>query len=251
MQTTTRPNRPMVDLRVSEVLVPLHAPVALAPQVPLGTPAPPARLDVLDRRGHHAKRALDIVVSVIGLFVLAPLMLILAIAVKRSSPGPVLFRQQRVGQNGREFDVLKFRSMRTGAHADLIRDPVAHRRYQENGFKLDADDPRITSVGRFIRATSLDELPQLINVLRGEMSLVGIRPLLADEVELRSHYDQACYRALKPGMTGLWQVSGRSSVGDTDRHALDREYIERWSLEADLRVLVRTPIAVLRTADTR
>jgi lipopolysaccharide/colanic/teichoic acid biosynthesis glycosyltransferase len=251
MQTTTRPHRPLVDLRVADVLVPSHVPVALAPQVPLGIPKAPVRLDVLDRPGHQTKRALDIALSLIGLIVLAPLLLILAIAVKRSSPGPVLFRQQRVGQKGREFDVLKFRSMRTGAHADLIRDPIAHRRYQENGFKLDADDPRITRVGRFIRATSLDELPQLINVLRGEMSLVGIRPLLADEVELRSHYDQACYRALKPGMTGLWQVSGRSSVVDCDRHALDREYIESWSLEADLRVLLRTPIAVLRTADSR
>ena len=149
-------------------------------------------------------------------------MLLLAIAVKRSSPGPVFFRQERIGQNGRPFSVLKFRSMRTGAHADLVRDPIAHRRYQENGFKLDADDPRITPIGRFIRATSLDELPQLINVLAGEMSLVGIRPLLAEEVDLRSDYDRACYQAMKPGMTGLWQVSGRSSVGNCDRH-VDRD----------------------------
>lgn len=251
MQTITRPPRQLVDLRVSETLVPAHRSVALAPQVPLGIPTTPVRLDVLDRPGHHVKRALDITISLMALIVLLPVMLLLAIAVKRSSPGPVFFRQERIGQNGRPFSVLKFRSMRTGAHADLVRDPIAHRRYQENGFKLDADDPRITRIGRFIRATSLDELPQLINVLAGEMSLVGIRPLLAEEVDLRSDYDRACYQAMKPGMTGLWQVSGRSSVGNCDRHALDRTYIETWSLRADLRVLLRTPIAVLRTDNAR
>ena len=251
MQTMTSPSRPLVDSRVSEALGQPLRTVALAPQEPLGVPTPLLRLDVLERPGHAAKRALDITISLIALIILAPVMVILAIAVKRTSPGPVLFRQERVGQNGQPFDVLKFRSMHSGAHAELVRNPIDHRRYQENGFKLDADDPRITRVGRFIRTTSLDELPQLVNVLRGEMSLVGIRPLLTDELALRSDYDQACYRALKPGMTGLWQVSGRSSVGRTDRHALDRDYIETWTLEADLRVLLRTPIAVLRTGDSR
>jgi lipopolysaccharide/colanic/teichoic acid biosynthesis glycosyltransferase len=241
----------MVDARVSDALVgPRHA-VALAPHVPLGLPTPTLRPDVLDRPGHEAKRLLDLTVSLLALIILTPVMLLVAIAVKLNSPGPVFFRQERVGQNARTFTLVKFRSMSHGTHDDLVRDAGAHRRYQENGFKLDADDPSITRVGRFIRATSLDELPQLFNVFAGEMSLVGIRPVVADQLTLRPEYDQACYRAMKPGMTGLWQVSGRSSVEHGDRAALDREYIETWSVEADLRVLVRTPIAVLRIGDTR
>jgi len=251
MQTITRPHRQYVDARVSETMLPPRPAVALVPQVPLGVPTASPRPDVVDRPGHRAKRVLDITISLLALIILAPVMLAVAIAVKLNSPGPALFRQERVGQNGRTFSLAKFRSMRHGADADLVRDAGAHRRYQENGFKLAADDPSITRVGRFIRATSLDELPQLLNVLAGEMSLVGIRPVVADQLALRPAYDQACYRALKPGMTGLWQVSGRSSVEHGDRAALDREYIETWSVEADLRVLVRTPIAVLRIGDSR
>lgn len=194
---------------------------------------------------------LDLTVSLLALIILAPVMLLVAIAVKLNSPGPVVFRQERVGQNGRTFTLVKFRSMSHGTHDDLVRDAGAHRRYQENGFKLDTDDPMITRVGRFIRATSLDELPQLFNVLAGEMSIVGIRPMVADQVALRSEYDQAIYRAMPPGMTGLWQVSGRSSLDDVDRHTLDRDYVESWSVANDLKLLVRTPIAVLRIGDTR
>jgi lipopolysaccharide/colanic/teichoic acid biosynthesis glycosyltransferase len=255
MQTMTRPDRPLVDSRVdSRVSEALTCPlpgIGLAPHVPLGIPVPTPRPDVLDRPGHRAKRLLDITISLLALIILAPVMLLVALAVRLGSPGPALFRQDRVGQNGRTFSMVKFRSMCHGADAELVRDAGAHRRYQENGFKLDADDPSITRVGRFIRATSLDELPQLLNVLAGEMSLVGIRPVVAEQLALRPAYDQACYRAMKPGMTGLWQVSGRSSVENCDRSALDREYIETWSVEADLKVLLRTPIAVLRIGDTR
>ncbi len=250
MRTMTSDQR-LVQQRAS---VPLRhpSPVVGLDLAPLpGIPTPVARLDVVDRPGQVAKRVLDVTMSVAALIIFAPLMVILAIAVKRSGPGPVLFRQERIGQSGRPFHVLKFRSMCDGADIDLTKDAVAHRRYQENGFKLDAHDPRITRVGRVIRAASLDELPQLFNVLKGDMSLVGIRPLLAEELALRSDYDQACYLAMKPGMTGLWQVSGRSSVESRDRHALDRDYIESWSIGADLKLLLRTPIAVVRVGDSR
>lgn len=248
MQTITRPHRPPVAARAPETSLPTTVPIGRP--TPLGVPSA-LRPDVLDRPGHRAKRVLDIAITLLALIILGPLMVLVAIVVKLSSPGPVFFRQERVGRNGQAFCLVKFRSMRHGAHADLVRDAAAHRRYQENGFKVHADDPMITSVGRFIRATSLDELPQLFNVLGGDMSIVGIRPVVADQLALRSDYDQACYRAMRPGMTGLWQVSGRSSLGDSDRHALDREYVESWSVANDLHVLLRTPIAVFRIADTR
>lgn len=251
MQTMTRPVRLVVDTPASTTSdsLPRRANVQLGP-LP-GSPVSLPRLDVLERPGHVAKRVLDVTISLLALVLLAPLMLMLAIAVKLSSPGPVLFRHERVGREGKLFSVVKFRSMTVGASTDIMLDAVAHRRYQENNFKMDADDPRITRVGRFIRATSIDELPQLFNVLRGDMSLVGIRPLLDEEVKLRARYDQACYLAMRPGMTGLWQVSGRSSIVHEHRHTLDRNYVESWSIWSDLRLLLLTPVAVLRFGDTR
>ena len=208
-------------------------------------------IEIDDAAGHAAKRLLDIVISLVALILLAPVMLLVALAVRLNSPGPVLFVQERVGEGGHIFRMLKFRSMQTGTDTIVTTDELERRRYAKNDFKLAADDPRITSVGRFIRLTSLDELPQLVNVLKGDMSIVGIRPIVADQLATRSAYDQACYRAMKPGMTGLWQVSGRSSVTSHDRDALDRRYVETWSVLNDLKVLVRTPVAVLNTANTR
>ena len=124
-------------------------------------------------------RVLDVIGAVLLLLVFSPVLAVVAILVKRSSPGPIIFRQERIGRNGVLFDVFKFRSMADGTDAEILNDPELRRRYEENDFKLGADDPRITPIGRFIRKTSLDELPQLFNVLRGEMSLVGVRPLLA------------------------------------------------------------------------
>ncbi len=236
--------------RIVPATMPPFASRSLLLTGPAPLPTPVVGPDVRTRGGHAVKRALDITVSLVALILLAPVMLAVAVAVKRSSPGPMFFLQERIGRDGKAFKVIKFRSMRVGTDLEVRRDAIANRRYQENGFKLAADDPRITRVGRLIRATSLDELPQLINVLRGEMSLVGIRPLLADELALRDEYDQACYRALRPGLTGLWQVSGRSSTTNVDRHRLDREYIESWSFEADLLVLLRTPLALIRTGQT-
>jgi len=191
------------------------------------------------------RRGIDIAFAAIVLLLAAIPMLIVALLVKLTSDGPVLFRQERVGKDGETFRVLKFRTMVTDAEATLRKDPVAFRRYQENDFKLGADDPRITKVGRVLRSTSLDELPQLFNILFGQMSVVGIRPLLPDEVALRSTYDQALYHHMRPGLTGLWQVAGRSTIQDEERIELDRHYVEHWNVLTDIRLIAQTPRALL------
>ena len=192
------------------------------------------------------KRAMDIVLASVALVVLAPVMLLIAIAVRGESPGPVFFRQNRPGLGGRRFGMLKFRSMRRDAEAVLKADPALYDLFLENDCKLPADlDPRITRVGRFLRRTSLDELPQLWNVLRGEMSLVGPRPVVGPELE---EYGDTTPMLLsvRPGMTGLWQVSGRSRLQYPERAIIDIEYVERWSLSRDFQIMLRTVPAVLR-----
>lgn len=201
-----------------------------------------------------AKRAIDIAGSITAILFFAPIMLAIAIGIKLTSPGPILFRQTRVGQFGRRFTFLKFRSMRTQ------NDPEAHRAYMKSyieGKKRDeavgaapvykmVNDPRITPFGRWIRKTSLDELPQLFNVLSGEMSLVGPRPPIEYEVDNYRIWHRRRLLVMKPGITGLWQVSGRSKVGFDDMVRLDLRYARSWSLLLDLEILVRTPLAVLR-----
>lgn len=192
------------------------------------------------------QRCLDLCVAAIaGLILLIPGLLI-AIAVKVSSRGPIHFTQQRVGVDGEMFELIKFRTMADGTHDEVLRNEKLRKQYRENDFKLSPDDPRITLVGRFLRRTSLDEIPQLFNVVRGRMSIVGVRPLLAEELALRPEYDQALYRRKRPGMTGLWQVTGRSSVQKTDRLHLDREYLEDWTVWDDVKIIFRTPAALLR-----
>jgi exopolysaccharide biosynthesis polyprenyl glycosylphosphotransferase len=192
--------------------------------------------------GLAAKRMLDVAVSAIGLVVLSPLLLAIAIAIVRGDGRPVLFRQQRLGLHGRAFNVIKFRTMSRDAEARLAE--LEHRNeIQGSAFKI-TNDPRVTSVGRFLRRTSLDELPQLINVLRGEMSLVGPRPPLPGEVD---GYDLWHRRRLsmKPGITGLWQVRARREPEFDRWVAADLEYIDRWSLWLDMKILARTiPAAV-------
>ena len=201
--------------------------------------------------GAEIRRAIDVVVAVLAVVVLAIPMAIIALLVVATSRGGVLFGQTRVGRDGDPITVYKFRSMCDGAHDLLHTDDELRNQYIANDFKLDgAVDPRITRVGRILRKTSLDELPQLWNVLRGDMSLVGIRPLLFEELAIRPRHDQNLYRLLRPGMTGLWQVRGRSSVEAGDRIALDREYVEDWSIAGDLEILCRTPLAVLRISQT-
>lgn len=189
-----------------------------------------------------AKRALDLAISFVALLVLSPLLAGVAIAIRLDSEGPVLFRQRRVGRNGREFTLLKFRSMYRDAEARL---EVLKARNEATGpvFKM-RDDPRVTRVGRFIRRTSIDEFPQFWNVLRGEMSVVGPRPPLPSEVQ---QYQRRHLRRLsvKPGITCTWQVSGRSGIGFDRWMELDLSYIDNWSLWRDFKILARTIPAVL------
>jgi exopolysaccharide biosynthesis polyprenyl glycosylphosphotransferase len=188
------------------------------------------------------KRALDLVGGALLIALAAPVLLVAALAVKLTSPGPVLFRQPRLGTHGSEFTVLKLRTMVADAHAG--RSALMKHNIQDGAlFKMHLD-PRITWVGRFLRQYSIDELPQLINVLRGEMSLVGPRPLASED----SSYTGSARRRLlvKPGVTGLWQVSGRSDLSWDDSVRLDLYYVENWSLAVDLAIVLRTVGAVLQ-----
>jgi lipopolysaccharide/colanic/teichoic acid biosynthesis glycosyltransferase len=162
------------------------------------------------------------------------------------SSGPVFFGHNRLGQNGRMFVLFKFRTMVTNAEEVLKRDPELYQQYLDNNYKLpEGADPRTTAIGRFLRATSLDELPQLFNVLRGDMSLVGPRPVVPSEVENYADYANL-FLSAKPGMTGHWQVSGRSAIKEYARRVeLDLEYIRDQSLRKDLEILLRTVPAVL------
>jgi lipopolysaccharide/colanic/teichoic acid biosynthesis glycosyltransferase len=177
-------------------------------------------------------------------------MLVVALTIRLTSPGPVLFRQQRSGLNGRPFTMLKFRSMVTDAE-QRKQELASLNEMSGPVFKL-TNDPRVTSVGRFLRKWSIDELPQLVNVLRGEMSLVGPRPLPVAEV---ARFDDLAHRrrlSVRPGLTCLWQISGRNEVRDfKDWVRLDLEYIDNWSLWLDLRILVRTVPAVLTAAGAK
>lgn len=192
----------------------------------------------------------DVVIAGVTLVVAAVPMLLIAAAIKVTSRGPVLFRQDRVGREATMFRVAKFRTMTDGTHADVMASEEDRRRYIENDFKLDANDQRITKLGRLLRKTSLDELPQLFNVIKGEMSIVGIRPLVPIELGLRPDYDQELYRSLRPGLTGLWQVEGRSTVAQEERLELDRRYVETWSPWNDAKILLRTPLALVKIGHT-
>lgn len=204
------------------------------------------------------KRAIDLVGSGVGLLLLSPLFLIIAIAIKLTSQGPVFFRQQRVGQYGRLFTVLKFRSMYAnndhGVHKEYVLKLISDKAERTGGggsnsgiYKL-TNDRRITPLGQFLRRTSLDELPQIINVLLGEMSLVGPRPAIPYELAAYQTWHRRRILEAKPGITGLWQVTGRSLVKFDDMVRLDLRYATSWSLWLDVTILLRTPIAVIRGA---
>lgn len=191
------------------------------------------------------KRILDIVIVVALSPLLVPLMIGIALLVRRSSVGPILYRHRRIGRFGKEFTMWKFRSMHVQGD-DILRNyfeqnPGAAEEWRRS-HKL-KDDPRITSIGRFLRSNSLDELPQFINVLLGSMSLVGPRPIVEEEVR---KYGESYffYTSAKPGLSGLWQVSGRCSIAYEERVALDKDYIRNWSLGMDLGILWRTAGAV-------
>jgi exopolysaccharide biosynthesis polyprenyl glycosylphosphotransferase len=190
----------------------------------------------LSRSSRLIKRTIDVTAAAVGLFVTAPFGALVALLVRLDTPGPVFFRQPRVGKDGQIFQMLKFRSMVDGAHAQ--RDALAELNETDGLFKL-SEDPRVTRVGRLLRRTSLDELPQLINVLRGEMSLVGPRPLIADEDELiQGHHRERLQ--LTPGMTGLWQVLGPPRPPLAEMVKADYLYATNWSLWNDIKILLRT-----------
>ena len=184
------------------------------------------------------KRMMDIVGAVVGLIIAAPIIAVTAIPLKLESPGPLFFKQQRVGLNGRIFFIYKLRSMYQDAE-QRKRDLMEQNKMQGLMFKVD-NDPRITKVGKFIRKTSIDELPQFWNVLKGEMSLVGTRPPTLDEYEqYKSHHKRRL--SMKPGITGMWQVSGRSNIEDFEEVVkLDIRYIDNWSLKLDVKILLKT-----------
>ena len=188
------------------------------------------------------KRAMDIVIGGLGALVISPLLAVIAISIRLDSPGPALFRQVRVGRGGRSFTIYKFRSMVENAE-DVRRYLDAMNEADGPIFKM-KDDPRCTRVGRILRRLSLDELPQLYNVLRGEMSLVGPRPALPSEV---AQYQDWHKKRLdvSPGMTGLWQVSGRNKLSFDEMVLLDVYYAENWSPTSDLRIILKTVPLVL------
>ena len=196
------------------------------------------------------QRLLDLCVVVPALIVgLIPSLLIAAM-VRVSSKGPALFVQDRVGLHGRTFRMVKFRTMRDGTHLEVRASHETMTEFHENDFKLSPDDPRITKVGRWLRKTSLDELPQLFNVLRGDMSIVGVRPVEPEQLASWPADQQALYVMHRPGLTGLWQINGRSTVLKEERLELDRRYLENWSVWGDMKILARTPGAVLRIHHT-
>ncbi|NIX78084.1 sugar transferase [Microvirga terricola] len=192
------------------------------------------------------KRVLDVNIAALMLFLLLPLMVCIYGLIRFDSGRPILFRQQRVGLGGRSFACLKFRTMTPNADKVLQelleRSPEARREWEQS-FKL-RNDPRVTPLGKFLRRSSLDELPQLFNVLAGDMSLVGPRPIVAAEM---SRYGEALplYLSVRPGLTGLWQVSGRSDCSYPERVALDEHYVQTWSLWNDAKIALRTINAVL------
>jgi exopolysaccharide biosynthesis polyprenyl glycosylphosphotransferase len=188
------------------------------------------------------KRALDIMVGSAVLVALSPLFLIVVAAIKLDSAGPVFYRQPRVGKEGRVFPMFKFRSMRQ--HADRYLEELREQNEASGPLFKMRRDPRITRVGRMLRRLSIDELPQLFNVLKGQMSLVGPRPPIPAEVDQYDEWQLGRLRAI-PGMTGLWQVSGRSEVSFHDMVRLDLHYIRNWSVGLDLEILARTLPAVL------
>jgi exopolysaccharide biosynthesis polyprenyl glycosylphosphotransferase len=191
----------------------------------------------------HSKRLFDVVASALLIMLLSPVLLAVAAAIKITDPGPALFRQRRVGKNGRLFPMLKFRTMVVDAEARLAELRALADAGNDVLFKM-RDDPRVTPVGRFLRRYSLDELPQLFNVLLGEMSLIGPRPPLASEVEEYEHHVHRRF-LVKPGITGLWQVNGRSNLSWEESVRLDLYYVENWTLTGDLAILFRTAQAVV------
>lgn len=203
--------------------------------------APPAR-----EGAWRGKRSVDVALSLMLLLASLPLFVALAAIIKLTSPGPILFRQQRVGRGGKDFPILKFRTMHLDSEARLRSDAALYDLFVRSDHKVpSAMDPRITSAGRLLRRLSLDELPQLLNVLLGHMSIVGPRPVERTQL-IRDYGDhESTYLALRPGLTGLWQVSGRSKVQFPERAVLDSHYLRACGPWVDAKIILRTPLVVV------
>ncbi|MGG4016618.1 sugar transferase [Priestia megaterium] len=189
---------------------------------------------------------MDICLSIIFIVFLLPIFLLLMVLVKLDSKGPIFFKQSRIGKNGNVFSIIKFRTMIMNSEEVLKNNTPLYKKYVENSYKLDpSEDPRITKVGGFLRKTSLDEIPQFFNVLKGEMSLVGPRPILDDELKEYGKYAEK-FLSVKPGITGYWQVSGRSDVGYPERVDLELYYVDRKNVFFDFYILLKTFIVVVK-----
>jgi lipopolysaccharide/colanic/teichoic acid biosynthesis glycosyltransferase len=209
----------------------------------------------LDHRSRMVKRGFDLISASLGLVILSPLFLLFAITIKITDPGPVFYSHKRLSRTGRVINILKFRSMKEqycvgggfsgktelDIFGEMDRPDLAEEFTRDQKVK---NDPRVSPIGGFLRRTSLDELPQLINILRGEISLVGPRPIVTAELE-KYGSERSSLVSLKPGLTGLWQVSGRSDVSYEERVKLDIFYIENWSLWLDIKIILRTMVTVL------
>ena len=197
--------------------------------------------------GNVVKTAFDYILTLVGAVFISPLLVYIAYRIKKEDPGPVFFAHTRIGKDGKPFPCYKFRSMVVNSQEMLqkylVKNPAAREEW-ERDFKL-KDDPRVTTIGKFLRSTSLDELPQIFNVLRGEMSLVGPRPVIQEELDKYYGETAKLYCTVKPGITGLWQVSGRSDIGYDERVALDATYIKYRSMWGDIVILWKTIGVVL------
>jgi undecaprenyl-phosphate galactose phosphotransferase len=196
--------------------------------------------------GRRLKRVVDLIVSALAIVVLSPLYIVTSIIIRLDSPGPVFYRHRRLGRNMRELRILKFRTMHRDADKRLKElldsDPALKKEFEEK-FKL-THDPRVTRVGRFLRKFSIDELPQFFNILAGQMSFVGPRPIVDDEVKYYKEHSLAMFR-VPPGATGRWQVSGRNDTSYGERVDMDTRYVQEWTFWEDLRIILKTPRAVL------
>lgn len=208
--------------------------------------AAPQNAGVEQRAKCALKRATDLIVALTAFIFLLPVLIPIAIMVRLSDGGPAIFRQKRIGLDGREFLCYKFRSMHVDSKQQLAelleRDPQARAEWKATQ-KLE-NDPRITALGNFLRKSSLDELPQLLNIIKGDMSIVGPRPIVRNEIEKYGEYFEH-YKSVRPGLTGLWQVSGRSETTYDERVALDVTYVNQRSYLADLKIIAMTVPAVL------
>lgn len=213
-----------------------------APVISVGGPG-------LDATEAAAKRFLDVVGSIMLFILFSPVLLLAALLVKSSSSGPIFFSQERLGIGGRRFRIYKFRTMFQDAEKRLHADPLLYQKYVENNFKLPkGEDPRVVRGGGFLRSTSIDEIPQLLNVLKGDMSLVGPRPIVPQEIEKYGDYGPL-FLSVRPGLTGYWQINGRSEISDySQRIGFDIEYIRDQSLRTDMYILLKTVFVVLRRA---